>query len=97
LVIAACVARELRLPLDEVSLVRTGLTDKHRAGMDAKGRRETVREAFHVRHPGLIKEEDILLVDDVLTTGSTVSSCGEELLSAGAKSVYVLTVARPAY
>jgi predicted amidophosphoribosyltransferase len=65
--------------------------------MDAKGRQETVRKAFEVRHPGLIKAEDILLVDDVLTTGSTVSSCGEELLSAGAKSVYVLTVARPAY
>jgi ComF family protein len=96
-VIAAGVANALRLPLDEVSLVRTGLADKYRAGLDARGRLETVKGAFVVRHPEIIKSEEILLVDDVLTTGSTVSSCAEALLLAGARSVYVLTVARPAF
>jgi ComF family protein len=96
-VIATRVARALRLPFDGVSLVRTGLFERYRAGLDARGRHETVRGVFEVRLPGTVKAEDILLVDDVFTTGSTVSNCAEALLSAGARNVYVLTVARPAY
>ena len=52
------------------------------------------RGAFEVRHPRLIANEDILLVDDVFTTGATVSACAEALLGAGARNVFVLTIAR---
>jgi predicted amidophosphoribosyltransferase len=62
--------------------------------MDAKGRRDTVAGAFQVTHPRLVAGEDILLVDDVFTTGATVSACAETLLGAGAKSVFVLTIGR---
>ena len=65
--------------------------------MDARGRRETVARAFAVRYPRLIAEEQILLVDDVFTTGATVSSCAAALIAEGAKSVFVLTIARPVY
>ncbi|MGI9066139.1 MAG: double zinc ribbon domain-containing protein [Pyrinomonadaceae bacterium] len=96
---AALIARELSLatslPLDEVSLVRTHHTDRHRAGMDWKGRRETVADAFRVLYPALISGERVLLVDDVFTTGATVSSCAKTLLDAGAAEVFVLTIARP--
>ncbi len=96
---AALIARELSraasLPLDEVSLVRDRHIKRHRAGMDAKGRRETVADAFHVTHPALIAGERVLLVDDVFTTGATVSSCAQALLEAGALEVLVLTIARP--
>jgi ComF family protein len=96
---AALVARELseaaRLPLDEVSLVRTEHTNRHRAGMDWKGRRDTVADAFQVLYPALIAGERILLVDDVFTTGATVSSCAKSLRDAGAIEVFVLTIARP--
>jgi ComF family protein len=96
---ATLIARELSLaaslPLDEVSLVRTRHTERHRAGMDAKGRRETVADAFFVRYPALIAGERVLLIDDVFTTGATVSSCAQVLLEAGAAEVYVLTIARP--
>jgi ComF family protein len=96
---AALIARELSrttaLPLDEVSLVRANNTERHRAGMDAKGRRETVADAFRVAYPALVAGERILLVDDVFTTGATVSSCAQTLLAAGAAEVLVLTIARP--
>ncbi|MFN2513468.1 MAG: ComF family protein [Pyrinomonadaceae bacterium] len=94
-VIARELARAVRLPFDQVSLIRTVHSEKHRAGMDAKGRRETVVEAFSVRYPRLIEDESVLVVDDVFTTGATVSACAAALLDAGAKEVFVLTIARP--
>jgi len=88
-------SRATLLPLDEISLVRVKNVVRHRAGMDAKGRRDTVADAFRVTHPTLVKGERILLVDDVFTTGATVSSCAATLLAAGASEVSVLTIARP--
>jgi ComF family protein len=93
-VLAQVLSKSLRLPLDEVSLLRVSESEKYRAGLDVKGRRDTVSGAFAVRHPRLIANHDVLLVDDVFTTGATVSSCAEALLAAGAGNVYVLTVAR---
>ena len=93
-VIAQTLSRSLSLPLDEVSLLRVSGTERYRAGLDAKGRHETVAEAFTVRHPRLVAGEDILLIDDVFTTGATVSACAEALAQAGARSVCVLTIAR---
>lgn len=98
---AALLGRELSLatslPFDDASLVRAHHTSRHRAGLDAKGRRETVENAFVVRYPALIAGERALLVDDVFTTGATVSACARVLLEAGATEIYVLTIARPTY
>jgi len=93
--IGRALSRATALPLDEISLVRTHHTNRHRAGMDAKDRRETVENAFQVTYPALVAGERVLLVDDVFTTGATVSSCAQTLLDAGATEVYVLTLARP--
>ncbi|HWT02047.1 MAG TPA: ComF family protein [Pyrinomonadaceae bacterium] len=95
-VLAASLARLARLPLDEWSLVRTTHTARHRAGMDERARRESVADAFAVRRPRLLENERVLLVDDVFTTGATASACASALKAAGAHSVFVLTVARPA-
>jgi ComF family protein len=83
------------LPLDVWSLVRAVHTERHRAGMDERGRRDSVESAFEVARPRLIEGESILLIDDVFTTGATVSSCARVLKEAGARDVFVLTVARP--
>ena len=64
--------------------------------MDAQARRESVADAFVVRQPQVIAGEHILLVDDVFTTGATVSASARALLAAGAEQVLVLTIARPA-
>ena len=93
--IGRALSRATRLPLDEVSLVRVKNIKRHRAGMDAKGRRDTVADAFRVKHPTLVAGERVLLVDDVFTTGATVSSCASALVEAGAAEVFVLTIARP--
>jgi len=93
---AQAIASHLRLVSDESNLVRVSAANKYRAGLDAKGRLDTVVDAFEVRRPTLVRGEAILLVDDVFTTGATASSCAATLLRAGTKAVYVLTAARPA-
>ncbi|MGI8995774.1 MAG: ComF family protein [Pyrinomonadaceae bacterium] len=95
---AACLGRALahlsHLPIDEASLIRTVHTERHRAGMDARARRESVEQAFQVRRPRLIENETILLIDDVYTTGATASAAARALKDAGAREVFILTIAR---
>jgi ComF family protein len=87
-------AKSLGRPMDEISLIRVSSSEKRRTGLDARGRRDSVAGAFKVRYPRLVENEDILLVDDVFTTGATVAACEAVLAEAGAKSVVIFTLAR---
>jgi ComF family protein len=74
-------------------LVRTRPTVPQVGLSDAR-RKENVRKAFHCRDSGLISGKRILLIDDVMTTGATVSSAAQTLMDEDALRVSVLTVAR---
>ncbi len=56
-------------------------------------REKNVKDAFSVRKPDKIKNKNLLLIDDVITTGATINECGSALLKGGAKSVYAASVA----
>lgn len=62
--------------------------------LDRKGRRQNLRDAFSLRQDADVTDLDLLLVDDVLTTGSTLDACASILLEHGARTVRALTVAR---
>lgn len=67
-------------------------------GRDRAGRYANVADAFSV-HPGrrwLLPGRTVLLVDDVMTSGATLTACTEALLAAGAKEVNILALARVA-
>ncbi|AKL97903.1 ComF family protein [Endomicrobium proavitum] len=55
---------------------------------------ENVKNSFLVKNIELIKNKNILLIDDVATTGATLSTCAAALKLAGAKKVFALTLAR---
>ena len=93
-ILAREISRLTDLTVDEHSVIRRVHTERHRAGMDAKARRQSVANAFTVRHPKSIAGQRVLLVDDVFTTGATVSACAKVLKEAGAEEVFVLTIAR---
>lgn len=93
-VLARIIAKQTNIPLDEHSLVRDVHTPMHRAAMDKKAREMTVKDVFTVTRPNLIAGKNILLVDDVFTSGSTASHCAKVLKKNGAESVKVLTLAR---
>lgn len=95
-VLAETLSRKTNLPLDEQSLARVVHTPMHRAAMDTKARETSVKNAFEVKRPNFIKDETILLIDDVFTSGATVSNCAKALKEKGARKVYVLTLARTA-
>ena len=92
--LASAVAGGAGLPLDTWSLSRVAHSGRHRAGMDARARRESVEGAFAVARARLVRGRSVLLVDDVFTTGATASACARVLLDAGARAVFVLTAAR---
>ena len=71
--------------------LRYTVTQTH---FDRRRRMENLRNAFKVRRNATVQGKDVLLVDDVLTTGSTLDECARVLLAAGAQSVRGLTVAR---
>jgi competence protein ComFC len=62
--------------------------------LDRRRRMENLRNAFDLRPGPSLRGKDLLLIDDVLTTGSTLDECARVLLKAGARSVRALTVAR---
>ena len=93
-VLADFVARAARLEIDSASLVRKVHSPIHRVAMDEKARDLSVRNAFSVTRPKLIAGRNILLVDDVFTTGSTASYCAKALKKSGAGEVNVFTLAR---
>jgi ComF family protein len=63
-------------------------------GLTRHQRRENLRGAFAVTDAERIAGRDVLLVDDVFTTGTTASECARVMRRAGAKHVWVATVAR---
>lgn len=93
-VLARELSRVIGSQIDEHSVVRRVHTERHRAGMDAKARRQSVANAFTVRHADSVSGKRVLLIDDVFTTGATVSACASVLKDAGAEEVFVLTVAK---
>ena len=93
LLLADQVAKHLGRPLSFTNLVRTAPSEPQ-STLSRKERMKNLRRAFAVRRPESIARKRVLLIDDVLTTGTTVNECAKVLRTAGAEAVFVLTLAR---
>jgi ComF family protein len=82
-----------RLVICTDALVRTRETQSQ-IGLTSHQRRENMRGAFAVANAGAVEGREVILVDDVYTTGTTVAECAKVLLRAGVAKVWVATVAR---
>ena len=92
--LAESLAKELGLekPVPLLRKVRDNGPQSKLTGHEA--RKANVKGVYTVTDPAAVAGKHILLVDDVLTTGSTVSSCARELKKAGAAEVTAVTLAR---
>lgn len=94
---AALLGMALALEMNDVAVETLTKTRDNPAQSSLGGastRRANVSGIYDVRDPELIHDKTILLVDDIVTTGSTLSECAHTLLTAGAKRVYCVAVAR---
>ena len=91
--LADALARRLNRRFDGTSLVRVRDTE-HQARLSGDDRRDNLRDAFAVPDPHYVRGRTVLLVDDVMTTGATLSHCARPLRTAGAARVWCATVAR---
>lgn len=93
--LAQALARHVQLPVHSHLLLRRKATTPQ-SGLSRAGREANVRGAFTVPkqlRPQL-RGKKVLLIDDVMTTGATLSACARALHDAGVVDVYVLTLAR---
>jgi ComF family protein len=89
--IARAVGKVLQIPVDVNSCIRHRDTP-HQTSLTAKQRRTNIKNAFTVLKP--IQGLHIAIIDDVMTTGSTVRELASSLKNAGAKRVDVWVCAR---
>lgn len=78
----------------EAGLLQRQRATESQAGLSPHQRRANVRGAFFVPLPDKVHGRDILLIDDIYTTGATARACATALKRAGAAHVWVATVAR---
>jgi ComF family protein len=93
LLLADRLSRRHGLPLSYDNLVRVRRTASQ-TDLSRAARLKNLRRAFAVARPEEVGGKRILLVDDVMTTGTTVNECAKALRKAGAADVTVCTLAR---
>lgn len=85
------------LGVPHMDILERAKATRSQTGLSARERRRNMRGVFRVRankaNPK-IEEATCILVDDVVTTGSTASACARELKKAGAEAVHLLTICR---
>jgi ComF family protein len=76
------------------NVVRRSGFPRRQSGLDADERRENAKGTFRVIRPEAVRGRTLLVVDDVLTTGSTLSECALTLKASGAERVWCVTLAK---
>ncbi len=91
--IAGALAEQISAPVLSRSLLKIRDT-LPQAGLSREERMENLKGAFRIVDKRSVTGRDMIVVDDVMTTGATIETCAEELLRAGARSVRAFTLAR---
>lgn len=86
-------ALSLRLQIPMLDCLERRRNTKNQARLSGKERWTNIKDAFKIKHRYSYKNKKFFLVDDLLTTGATVSEAAKVLKAAGASKVYVLTLA----
>jgi ComF family protein len=90
--IAKGVGKILRVKVSDRIVKRIKYTESQTT-MNLNEREENISGAFRVQNKRMVSGKNILLLDDVITTGATISECGKILLEAGANKIYAASIA----
>ena len=86
--------KHLPQPLEVASVLKRQRATHSQVGLTREERIANLRDAFRVIAPDRVKGRTVIVVDDVMTTGTTISECARVLKKAGAERVWAATVAR---
>ena len=92
-VISRGICQKLAIPLKEDWLIKIRKT-KQQVGLKKDERLKNMAGSFILKKDAGLKEKKVLLIDDVFTTGATADECSKALISGGARSVWVVALAR---
>ena len=91
--VAKHLGKKLAIPVDKDALIRNKETSAQRA-LSREDRKLNMENVFQV--PAYkdkdVKDKNIIILDDIYTTGATANSCAKTLKESGAKKIYVLTL-----
>ncbi|MFA7662335.1 MAG: ComF family protein [Patescibacteria group bacterium] len=93
---AELLAKELSLHFDlllQTKIISRTKNTEHQARLNRTERLQNLDQCFRCLNPDLVKNKNIILIDDVLTTGSTLNNIAEILKKSGAKEIWGLVVA----
>lgn len=93
LILAVALGKKHAIDVDFSLLKRRKLT-LTQTGLDKKEREINIKGAFEIVHPERLSGKNIILVDDVYTTGATINECAKMLKKSGAARVAAITLAR---
>ena len=93
LILAKALGKKHSIPVN-FSLLKRNKSTLTQTGLDKIQREKNIRAAFTVTDNAKAKGKNIILIDDVYTTGATIDQCAKTLIKAGAGKVAVLTLAR---
>lgn len=92
-IIAKLLSKKLSIPLSSDNLIKIRNT-RSQTNLNKKQRIINLKNSFLARKPSLLDGKNILLIDDVMTTGTTLKTCGKIISFAGAKEIIGFTLAR---
>lgn len=95
-VIAKCVSEISGIPYSADIVSRSRAT-KSQTKLSRSERIQNVAGAFEIKNPQMVMGKSIMIVDDVVTTGATVSEIARTLISAGASRVGAICISRPSH
>ena len=93
LILAKSIEKKYQIPVNFSLLKRRKFT-LTQTGLNKKERKNNIKGAFAVTDNAKTEGKNIILIDDVYTTGATINQCAKTLIKAGASKVAVLTLAR---
>lgn len=90
--LAKYISKATNIPIDTKNLIKIKKT-KSQSGLSKRDRRENVKGAFKVRDKDAFLNKNVLIVDDIFTSGSTYNEASRVLKDIGCKNTYLITIA----
>ena len=85
--LANCISKKVN-----TKIVKRNRFTSTQTKLNLAARKENIKDAFSITNKKRIKDKNILLLDDVITTGATITECGKLLKQNGANNIYAVSV-----